>query len=348
MQILFDAWHLRRVSKGGGIARDTAEFFKALSDEFELKFVSYDVDTDFNQVETARRYRRKFVRAWLFCRKPFDIKFETNIFWIPQIGSVWNSKAKVVYVRIHDVLPLTHPEFFTFWQRNYFKRFVNLLDSDKVVLVCNSNSTGIELNEIDFKNNPRVTRIYCTASELDATRCLSCKACLALSKLPQNFDLMVGTLEPRKNYLFAAKIYKSVNRKVVIVGRVGWKSKLTEKILSANPNVIRLPDCCDGALAELYRTCENFVSTSFAEGFNLPAAEAYLYKKNLVLSDIPVHREIYPNAELIDLNDLERWHIVLKNEHNTKQKSSSAEEIDFSFSRFQNEVKQLLSQYEAK
>jgi glycosyltransferase involved in cell wall biosynthesis len=348
MQALFDGWHLRPVKKGGGIARDTDDFFTVLAEEFEVKLISYNVTPERDRVSIAKQYRRKFVRLQSLIRNPIDVNLTTDIFWIPQIGTVWNSKAKIVFVRIHDLFPLTNPEFFTKWQKIYFNKFLKLLDSNAVVLVCNSKTTANQVKKLQFKNNPKIEIIYCTASTIEAQPCNNCRTCSALPNLPPSFDLMVGTIEPRKNYAFASKVYIDFDRKLVIVGRKGWKSINTEQILSENPNIIRFSDCCDGALATLYKKCENFVSTSLAEGFNLPVAEAILYKKNVILSDILIHREIYPNATLLDLKDPVVWQKVLKGMNKRSKIQIENQEIDFSFARFQSQVKKLLTSYSAK
>jgi glycosyltransferase involved in cell wall biosynthesis len=81
-----------------------------------------------------------------------------------------------------------------------------------------------------------------------------------------------------------------------VIGAPGWKSDSTQKELSKlrDQNLFWLKNCCDGALSFFYQNSKFFVSTSINEGFNLPALEARLnFDLPLVLSDIPVHREVH-------------------------------------------------------
>ena len=49
------------------------------------------------------------------------------------------------------------------------------------------------------------------------------------------------------------------------------------------------------------------VAPSSVEGFDLPAVEASALGVPLIASDIPVHRELVPNAQLIDPLDGLGW-----------------------------------------
>ncbi|MGQ4273731.1 autotransporter domain-containing protein [Terrihabitans sp. B22-R8] len=55
-------------------------------------------------------------------------------------------------------------------------------------------------------------------------------------------------------------------------------------------------------LGVLQRGARAYLSLSRFEGFNLPAAEAAARGTQLILSDIPVHRELFPHAVHVDLS----------------------------------------------
>lgn len=61
-----------------------------------------------------------------------------------------------------------------------------------------------------------------------------------------------------------------------------------------------------GRLDRLFRDADAFVSMSRFEGFNMPAAESLRHGTPILLSDIPVHRELFgDNGCLIALADVE-------------------------------------------
>ena len=46
----------------------------------------------------------------------------------------------------------------------------------------------------------------------------------------------------------------------------------------------------------LFNNCDTYIFLSLFEGFSLTPAEALCCGKNVILSDIPVHKEIYNNV----------------------------------------------------
>jgi glycosyltransferase involved in cell wall biosynthesis len=120
---------------------------------------------------------------------------------------------------------------------------------------------------------------------------------------------MVGTIEPRKNYEQAFRIQASSGELplLVIVGRKGWKSKKVLTRLLSLKNVLWISGACDGSLLEMFQKANCYISTSLNEGFNIPASEAMHLGTPMILSDIPIHQELYPAAQLIHLENLNQW-----------------------------------------
>ena len=119
-------------------------------------------------------------------------------------------------------------------------------------------------------------------------------------KLPENFVLAVGHLEPRKNYL---KLIDAMARlrdrgqscSLLIVGNdSGERKVIEERIESVNltGQVKFLHGLSDYDVRCVYKLCTLFVFPSSYEGFGIPLLEAMAAERPMVLSDIPVFREI--------------------------------------------------------
>lgn len=102
-------------------------------------------------------------------------------------------------------------------------------------------------------------------------------------KLPKNFILFVGTLEPRKNILAildGLQCYRKKSREdlhLVLAGKWGWKSRAVKKRLFKRDTkhwVHELGYVKKTDLPALYRSAKAFVWPSIYEGFGLPVLEA--------------------------------------------------------------------------
>jgi len=113
--------------------------------------------------------------------------------------------------------------------------------------------------------------------------------------------LMVGTIEPRKNYAMVVDTFDRLwssgsTAKLVIFGRLGWRSDDVAKRLRGHPELGRrllwLEAGTDVELEFAYRHAAALLFPSRCEGFGLPLVEAMLYGLPVLASDIPVFREI--------------------------------------------------------
>lgn len=112
--------------------------------------------------------------------------------------------------------------------------------------------------------------------------------------------LLVGTVEPRKNYEALSRITTPAllhRWQVVLVGRAGWKG--ADDVVQAlvdrgEGDVTWLRDASDAHLRWLYRHADTFLSLSLAEGFNMPLVEAGSQGLKVVCSDLPIHRSVAP------------------------------------------------------
>jgi len=99
------------------------------------------------------------------------------------------------------------------------------------------------------------------------------------AKIPSDFLLYVGNIEPRKNL---GALISAIDRlagsssalPLVIAGRPAWNYEETMRIIDDSPNVIYLGFVTDEDRRALMQLCTLFVFPSLYEGFGFPILEA--------------------------------------------------------------------------
>lgn len=113
--------------------------------------------------------------------------------------------------------------------------------------------------------------------------------------------LMVGTIEPRKEYSQALAAFETLWRKgvqveLVIVGKEGWMCDDLVKELrqhkELNRHLFWLEGISDEYLENVYAASSCLLAASESEGFGLPLIEAAQHNKPIIARDIPVFREV--------------------------------------------------------
>lgn len=123
--------------------------------------------------------------------------------------------------------------------------------------------------------------------------------------IEEKFILFVGTIEPRKNLVTLLRAFAEVLRntdlrpQLVIAGQKGW---LTDEV-STYVNSENLSDrivftgyVSDRDLRALYSSCAVCVYPSLYEGFGFPPLEAMACGAPVIVSEIPVLREVTGEA----------------------------------------------------
>ena len=320
----FDGTYLKNA---GGIGRETRNLYRAVS---QLPGVELKVVYPFGLKPVFwGRIWIKGLKLWLTLtgrtRKlnlPKDCIFVQSHVHPVSVSS----EIKAHIIRIHDIFPISNPEWFSWPSRRLFSKSLSAIP-EHAHLLCDSFSTKESLNKNGlFPKNPIVT-LYCCVDVTQFKPCEVCKACTTFS-LPIDFAVAVGTIEPRKNYKALVNFWRtSLSTKdlpLVIVGKYGWKSRGIRKILSKRNRldagrIIWLEDCCDGMLDKLYKNAQIFISASLDEGFDIPAAEANRYRKIMCLSRIPVHTELYSKAYFFDPKNLVELDAILSSKRVNKQ-----------------------------
>ena len=216
-------------------------------------------------------------------------------------------------VFLHDLIPITHPEYCRPGdQDKHRERVLNTLNSASRIVV-NSHYTADELAAFAAREGVTPPPIHAVHLGLEPTFLTPLTAAT-----PRPYFVHIGTIEARKNLAFLLSIWRRLHERMgdaapqlVLVGRYGWENEAVLDHLERSPAlrglVHQAADLPDSALATLMASARALVAPSSVEGFDLPAVEASALGVPLIASDIPVHRELVPNAQLIDPLDGLGW-----------------------------------------
>lgn len=231
--------------------------------------------------------------------------------WIADNG------LRAIYL-IHDLIPLTHPQFCRPGERvKHDRRMRNALASGSGIIV-NSRVTGDEL-----------CRFACTAAQ-NVPPVLA--AWLGVEPLPEPgrlaalkpYFITVGTIEARKNHLLLLDVWERLVEsmgdqapKLIIAGGRGWEAQQAFDRLdrggSLRGHVRELNDCTDADLAGWIARARALLMPSFVEGYGLPVMEALRLGTPVIASDLAVYREVVGDVPTyVDPNDARNWEAAIR------------------------------------
>jgi glycosyltransferase involved in cell wall biosynthesis len=207
-----------------------------------------------------------------------------------------------VTLLLHDVLPLTHPQWFPVPVCESFADWLGVLSEIPCKVISVSAHSAAELTRVMRErclNSPSGgVEVVTPGSDLPPTT--------PVTVLPQRDGdrarvLMVGTIEPRKAHAQALAAFEELwsqgeNFELILAGKPGWQVEALMQRLREHPEQGRrlrwIEDADDNVLASLYADCDVLLMASRAEGYGLPIAEAGRFGCDLLLRDLPVFREV--------------------------------------------------------
>jgi glycosyltransferase involved in cell wall biosynthesis len=227
-----------------------------------------------------------------------------NFFIQQHVDPISVSPQTIHIVRLHDILPITHPFYFSKKARWAFSRGLNtLLKDPKIIWVTDTLATKKEF--VDFYGRHlKVEVIPCEVGFGFKLEHIyeSINKKHKESSDGKNIFLCVNTIEPRKNVEIVVQAFLCAQEKVpknrkdqlIIVGKYGWLEEVLISKLRTNffgPNIIFIEDIDDRELQEWYEKANFLVSASAAEGFGLPPLEGMLFGCIPIVSSLEQHRE---------------------------------------------------------
>ncbi|MXV51309.1 glycosyltransferase [Pedobacter sp. HMF7647] len=190
-------------------------------------------------------------------------------------------------VCLHDIAFFKNPQWYSRAFYLYYKFLIPLIVRNSKHIVTVSEFSKDEITgRFRFAAN-KISVIYNAPAKIFTIPADK----LILKK--DDFFLFVGSFDPRKNLITLLKAFESDKLKkfkLIVVGK--RSASFRDQKLIIPDNVTILDNCNDEDLSVLYKHASGLINCSIYEGFGLPLVEAMSSGCPLVLSDIPVFREI--------------------------------------------------------
>lgn len=273
------------------------------------------------QAETELRLfplgRRLTPLAWTFLHRPkIEDWLECEIGLVHAVSLGYSvATLKPLVVTIHDIGPLTHPQYFTNKASWVFMRSLKQAVRDAATLICVSQATANELQEYVLSNYGEniVDRIRVVlegvASEFfEASDGGGLDPVEGVGHGGPPFILAAGKISPRKNVQGVIRALGELKDRVphhlVAVGGDGWdfeQVKAQVDNFGIGDRVHLVGYVSDEQLRTLYRKAAVYVHASFFEGFGLTVLEAMAAGCPVVTSNCSSLPEVAGNAaRLVD------------------------------------------------
>ncbi len=223
--------------------------------------------------------------SWLLFNRPLLESWLDQTIDIVHAASLGYSIAtiKPFVVTIHDIGPLTHPEFFTKKTEIILKRSLQQAVSKADAFICVSNSSADELDSYIGGNiSDRIHIIPEGISSFLSSKATTPPAILQQLLLNDTpYILTTGKISPRKNTVRIIraldKLADAIPHHLIIVGGDGWSiNDIYQEIGHSDfSNRIHcIGYVSDEELAALYQSASVYLHPSLYEGFGLTVLEA--------------------------------------------------------------------------
>ncbi len=221
---------------------------------------------------------------------------------------------KPIVLTIHDLITFTHPKFCSNANYYYYHYFLPLSIRKANRIIVPSQYVYSKVLEIFNIPSSKIVIIPEGVRSIFSRNIESENKKLVIQRfqLPEEFLLFVGTIEPKKNINLILDVFEKLSETyhqlgLVLVGKIGWKSKRLLK------RIDDLKRCCrivmtgyvnSEDLAIIYNLAQLFIFPSFVEGFGIPPLEAMASGIPVVVSNCGAISEVIGSAGIaLDAND---------------------------------------------
>ncbi|WP_299429678.1 glycosyltransferase family 1 protein [uncultured Maribacter sp.] len=199
-----------------------------------------------------------------------------------------SKKNTITIVTIHDLIFLSHPHYYSFFDRLIYKSKFKYAakNAHKIIAISEQTKRDI-IKYFDIKTDD-IKVIYqgCnTAFKKEYSKEAQNKV-KDKYQLPEKYILNVGTLQERKNALSIVKAIKDTNIQLVLIGGEKKYAKSIHAYIKNNQlenQIYFLKNVEVKELAIIYQLASIFCYPSICEGFGIPIIEA-MYSKTPVIT----------------------------------------------------------------
>ena len=189
-------------------------------------------------------------------------------------------------ITIHDLAFRAHPRTFHPVFVAYYSWLIPKIAKKAALILTVSETIAEELCHSFKVSSSKIQIIYNTAEIVTNT------------SPREKLMLSVGTIQPRKNYrlMLDAFLRCSDDWNWIIVGGISSNFRSDKDLireLKSHPRIYILSNISEEELSLLYSKASLLLSASMYEGCNLPVLEAIQHGCPALVSNIPVHRELY-------------------------------------------------------
>lgn len=243
---------------------------------------------------------------WIFKVVNYLKKNNFDIFVSPSnfmFGILFKNTIQVV----HDISPVTYPDFFSWKARFMFKNQLKLLVKKvKVVTTISQTSKNDIIKHFGYGEKIHITGCGLNDWVYDAPNSKTRELIKQKYKLPEKYIFSLSTIEPRKNHINMIKAFKIFLKDnpdfgYVIGGKKGWFYEdifKTVKDLNLERKVKFIGYVPDNDIATLFDMAQAFIYVSYWEGLGLPPVEAYTRGTPSVVSNTEIFKETMEDKAL--------------------------------------------------
>jgi alpha-1,3-rhamnosyl/mannosyltransferase len=268
-------------------------------------------------LKSLRKRGRKVARhlfRTICTREKYDLYHEPN--FIPLAADC------PTVVTLHDLSVLLYPEWHPAERVAYFERHFH-----RGLAACShffvvSDFTRKEVLRTLHLPPDQVTRVYNgIRADLGPWPENDVQEVLRRLRLPPQYLLYLGTIEPRKNVLGLLRAYCALPQALrerwplLLVGGWGWHAEGTADFFhreARHRGVIHVGYLADRHLPAVYNGARALVYPSFYEGFGLPPVEMMACGGAVLASTTGAVAEVVGSqAHLVDPHDIDGWRDAL-------------------------------------